>query len=256
MKRMLPMFIALSLVMPGFAQEAPKEAESKPAEAAKQNEALEILKKADAATRAVTAVRYTAVAKGGGALAGRQPTVEGTAVFTGINERMPKKFHIEADVTPAAGGQKTKLVMGSDGDTFFVVNPKTNTVHADIDPAVMGRSASVLQNFVMVEFVYPTPFTDEIEGKTQELRGERKIGDEDCYHIYVEYKIGGQKAEWFFSKKDYLPRGVKRIFTTQAQEVAEAELMISKLDANPKIDEAEFKVVVPEGYKKTDEPAP
>ena len=84
-------------------------------------------------------------------------------------------------------------------------------------------------------------------------KGITKIGDEECYEINVVYARSQGEATWFFSKKDFLPRRVDRVVTRQAGgEKATTQLIVTDLVVNPKFPDDPFKLVVPEGYAKTD----
>lgn len=219
----------------------------KPA-AGEMTDAKEILKKADAATKEVKAARYVGTFKGIGANAARVPTVEGPAMIKGWDGGRPT--HIKATMTVEMPGQpKEECTIGADGENFYLIDPQTKTVYADIDPAVLGRRGQLAQVMMMLEFVHPAPFSDELNG-TAELQGSEKVNGEDCYKIHVKYVVeGGPEATWYFSKKDFLPRRVDR--DTQGY-----SLEIERLEADPKLGDDAFKLKVPEGYKKTDDFAP
>ena len=112
---------------------------------------------------------------------------------------------------------------------------------------------------MMIEFVHATPFNDEINGRSQELKGSVKIGDEDCYEIHVVYAADrAPQATWAFSKKDFLPR--RRIDAFPAAlaggQAGTTIKTITNLVVEPKLDEDAFKLKLPEGYTKTDDFAP
>ena len=80
--------------------------------------------------------------------------------------------------------------------------------------------------------------------------------DASCWQIQVVYRPN-LEAVWFFSKKDYLPRRVERINTNPSGERGAApQLTVAELKLDPKFKDDPYKLVVPEGYEKTDEFAP
>ena len=219
-------------------------------------DAKEILTKADEATKKVQAVRYKGSFKGTGFVAARQPAVEGTALIAGKYAEGRGKFRIEAKVTPSGSTETKEVSAGSDGETFWVIDSKTKTVHEDMDPNVMGATGRPVMALAMREFTHPTPFSDEIEAEKAELKEDKKIGSEECYQIHVLYARGQGEAVWCFSKKDFLPRGVERLVKNAEGQTASIITEVTSLEADPKLPEDAFKAVVPEGFKKTDEFAP
>ena len=108
----------------------------------------------------------------------------------------------------------------------------------------------------MLEFVHPTPFSDEINADKKELTGSKKIGGEDCYEVHVVYAGGRAEAIWHFSKTDFLPRARHDIFTTPAGEKGGQQRILTDLVVDPKFDKDAFKLTLPKGYTKTDDFAP
>lgn len=217
----------------------------------------EILKKADEASKAISSVKYTATAKGTGAEEKRIPKVEGTVWLSGYQNGRPEKVRFEAKVTPADGSPSREITMGNDGNEYFVLDPAKKIAYVDIDPAVTGTSGRMVGLLTMLEYVHDAPFSDEINGQEKTLKGIEKVGGEDCYHIYVKYSQEGQEADWYFSKKDYLPRRVDRKFTPRGGgEPGGRQLIVTALTVDPKSDKDPFKFDLPEGYEKSDDFAP
>ena len=74
--------------------------------------------------------------------------------------------------------------------------------------------------------------------------------------MLVKFK-GGNEADWYFSKKDSLPRRVDRYQPSESGgERTALILTLSQVTPNPSFVQDPFKVVVPEGFKKTDDFAP
>ncbi len=217
---------------------------------------IEILKKADAAARAVKAVKYKANFKGTGMGASRMPTVEGTVIISGWANGAPQKFRCEANVRRPGSSEVVEITVGSDGEEFYVVDHKAKKAYVDIDPEVMGTTGRPALLLRTLEFVHPSPFSDEINSDSQELKGSKKIGSEECYEVRVTYAGGRAEAIWHFSKKDFLPRARHDLFTTPSGDKGGQLRTITDLVVNPKFDKDPFKFSLPKGYTRTDDFAP
>lgn len=251
MKRVV-LLLALFAV-PAFAQDAAKGK-------GELTDAKVIFQKADEATKAVKSVKYEATFKGLGAAESRTPKVEGTVIITGRNNGRPEKFRYEAKVTPPGSSETKEVKVAGDGDNFYVLDMAEKKAYEDIDPAVLGpRTGGPASRLVMGEFAHPTPFNDEVNGKKHEFKGVEDIGGEKCYHVIVEYATEqSQQADWWFSINDFLPRRVDRLFPPQGEstERGGSQTIITKLTADPKIEDGTFKLTVPEGFTKVDDFAP
>jgi outer membrane lipoprotein-sorting protein len=225
--------------------------------AAELTDPTEILKKADEASKAVNYVSYTATAKGTGADEKKTPKAEGQVWLFGYKNNRPEKVRFEAKVTPPDGGPARNVIMGNDGDEYFVLDAEKKLAYVDIDPAVTGSSGRMVGRLTMLEYVHETPFSDEINGKEKVLKGSEKVGSEECYHVHVKYDQEGQEADWYFSKKDFLPRRVDRKFISRdGGEPGGQQLIVTSLTVDPKSDKDPFKFELPEGYTKSDDFAP
>ena len=221
------------------------------------DKAVEILKKVDAATKAVKLVSYHASLQTTEWLASRVPAVEGKVIIAGeCPDARPERFRYEYKFTLQESDETKEVTTGSDGDIIFLIDPSVKTVYADIDPAVVGSDGRVGQFLAMVEYCHSTPFKDEIGAERLSLKGTTMIGGEECHEIHVVYAVGRQEATWFFSTKDFLPRRVDRIRTNREGEKASSQLTLSDVVVDPKFKTDPFKLVVPDGFTKTDEFAP
>lgn len=217
---------------------------------------VEILKKVDAAAKALKGVKYEVSSEGTGALKERAGSVKATFIGVGRGEGGTDKYVCKAEIKKSGSEEITKIEAGSDGKTFYLIDHKNKKVHQDIDPSVIGMFGQQMIGFLMAEYLHPTPFTDEINGERHELKAETKIEGEDCYQVHVKYKGMDREATWFFSKKDFLPRARRDFFKSRTGEEAGQIKTVAKLVADPKVTDDDFKVTVPEGYTKTDEFAP
>jgi len=217
---------------------------------------LEILKRADAAAKAVKSIQYKAAAKGLGADEARLPKVEGKVLMSGWENSSPQMFRYEVKVQRPGSSEITEYTAGSDGDTVYLVDPSKKIAYEDIDPAVMGSNARVIGSVAVRKLLNPDAFADEIKAEKVELKGVSKVGDQECYEVLVHYGKDGGDGVWFFSKKDFIPRRLDRIIPTRSGEQGGRQTILTDLVVNPKIDNNAFKLTLPEGFTKTDEFAP
>jgi len=253
MKRVIGLMVGLSL-MGVYAR-----ADEKPAASADKkvdSEATKILKKVDAAARAVKAVKYQVKAVGVGASAARAGEVEASVIFTGLVGMNPEKFRCDAKFKMPGAKEAKHIVVGSDGEEYYLLDYAEKKAYVDIDPVVLGRmGAGISRGTVMIEFLHPTPFQDEIDGKEQKILTTKTIDGVECYVIEVTY-TQGQKAVWSFGKNDFLPRERLDPRTSPDGKQGGQLKTITGLDVHPKIDDNTFKFKIPEGFTKVDDFAP
>jgi hypothetical protein len=218
---------------------------------------VEILKKVDAAAKAVKAVKYDVVYEGLAAAAANTPKVEASIIASGFAGNAPEKYLVDAKIILPNATNPRRITGGTDNDMFYVVHHDTKMAYEDIDPAVMGTAAQIIARAWMIEFVHPTPFSDELNGRTRELRGSKTIDGEDCFEVHVVYAVErAPQATWYVSKKDFLPRGRIDTYMRPDGQQLVWQKTISNLVINPELDDEVFKLKLPEGYTKTDDFAP
>jgi hypothetical protein len=222
----------------------------------KMAQAIEILKKVDAAAKAVNSVRYKVATKPEGEAVKFFATAEGTVVQVGWAGNMAKQFHYEVRTSKAESSEARELTAGGDGETYFLIDHQAKKAYQDMDPNVIGSAGRIIRGFGMAEFVHPAPFGDEINAEKSELLGKEKIGDQECYKIHVVYTVGGQESTWYFSTKDYLPRRRIRHVTGRQGGKGTFEVTVSDLEINPKLEPGLFKLSLPDGYEQIDDFAP
>jgi len=217
----------------------------------------EILKKADEACKAVKFVKYTVSAKATGTGDARAPAVDGTVIQQGFKMNLPEKWHCDLKAKQADSEETKHVILGFDGKEFYVIDPEKKIAYVDIDPAVLGSARIYLPSSVMAELGHERPFADEIAGDKKELRGTTKVGDEECYEVYVKYAGQPQEVTWFISKKDFLPRRADRDLPPgQNNEPRKLQTIVTALTVDPKFDKDPFKFELPEGYTKSGDFAP
>ena len=241
----------------GLALLAPDPAEKKPADDGKSPEAVAILEQADAATKAVKSVRYKVTAKPEGEAAKSAPSAEGTVVHVGWADGLPKQFLCQIESKKAGSAETRTITCGGDGETFFLIDHKAKKAYEDMDPAVLGSDARMVRGFGMLEFVHPSPFSDELNAEKIELLGTEEIDGQECDKIRVDYAGGREVSIWFFSKKDHLPRRrIRHIKNRQGQEVGTFTVNVTNLETDPTLEAVTFKFKLPDGFELVDDFAP
>lgn len=228
-------------------------AEQSPAESSRSDEALEIVKKVDAAIKKIDSVRLEARATPTGSVEAFLPASEGTAVLIGWNGSTAEKFYSHVTTKRQGTGETLELTGGGDGETYFIIDHGAKQAYEDMDPLVLGSGRNPLAAVGMIEFVHDRPFDDEINADKLELLGEEKVGQEDCYKVHVVYSGGQGESLWFFSKSDYLPRRRVRKFDIPQQGEGALEITITKLELDPQVEPEMFKLQLPEGYEQIDD---
>jgi hypothetical protein len=235
------------------------QAQDHPSKSTKLTDPVEILKKADEASKPVKSFRYTASAEGLHADAERFPKVTGKVIAVPAPEGKQPLARTDAKVTRPGSSDVEEITVGCDGENYYVIDAKNKKAYVDLDPGVVGGFRRIVGGLRMQEYGHEKPFSDEINGKVKELKGIEKVGEEECYHVYVEYgeQAGGLVTDWWFSTKDFLPRRSDRV-RTNAQTGAKGggKLVITNLEINPKVDPNDFKIKIPEGFTKVDDFAP
>lgn len=216
--------------------------------------AQEILKKADAAIKAVDAVRLEASATPSGIATNFFRPAEGEVLLIGWNGRMPEKFYGNVK-SSTPDGKPVEVTGGGDGDSFFVIDHSTKKGYEDMDPGVMGRTGRALQAIQMVEFVHAAPFDDELGSEESEVRGNETIDGEECVAVHVVYGGGNGESTWYFSTSDWLPRRRVRHFSAPQGE-GTLDIRISKLEVAPSYSGDLFRMKLPAGYAQIDDFAP
>lgn len=214
----------------------------------------EILQRADMAIKAVYAIRYQAVFQGTGFMRDNSPLAKGTVVLSGKSTAGYGKFRVEAKVRLPDGGSM-EFTAGSDGARFFLIDPQKKLVYTGGGLSVAGEQRSLLaQSLLLQHFVHPNPFVDEIQAPSIRLKGTAKVGDQDCYEVYLKGEKG--VAIWYFSMKDFLPRRLDRVIADPEGQLGAIQWVLTDLVVDPVLTEDPFRVVIPSGFTAADGPAP
>lgn len=242
------LFMAALAICPvaGFAED--------PKPAAPSAEAAEFARKTADALRAARVVIYKASYTPTGWVAQRVPSVEGTATVGDQSKHKIDSFVVDVKIRKTGSEEVVEMKGGSDGNEYFLIDPKAKTCYKDLDPAVLGSQGRNIQRIVLRDFAAPEPLADILKDGEIELRGEVKIGEEDCRELYMKHADAGTMV-WAVSKKDFLPRKVTRLIKNEQGE-ATTELLISDLVVNPQFIRNPFEMVCPAEFKTTDDFAP
>ncbi|HRX84637.1 MAG TPA: hypothetical protein P5572_06410 [Phycisphaerae bacterium] len=250
MKRAFYIALSMLLAAPAFAADAEKKT------TAELTDPIEILKKMDAAAKAVKSVAYDIEFKASGDLVKHTAQGKGSVLMTGWTGRLPKQFLIDVTGVKPGATAAQHVTGGTDGENYFLIDYAQKIAHEDIDPNVMGTGGQLIGAALMPEFVHEAPFSDEINGKNQKLTGSEKVDDVDCYVITLSYTNAPQTSTWFVGKQDFLPR--QRVDHLDQLPYGKGEITktITRLVVDPNLDDDAFALKVPEGFKKTDDFAP
>ncbi len=231
--------------------------ESNPARPIRDARTVEILRKADAATRACKLVTYEARVTASGWLAAFMGSVEGNVVIEGWSGNRVEKFRYNVDVRHAGAEDAVKLSAGHDADSYYLIDHQAKTVETGNSLSVFGDYARSVLRVAMREFVLPAPFSDELRGHGTDLRKDTTVvAGVRCHVIHVTYADGETEATWYFATKDHLPRRVDRLVSNPSGGAKGAITLVLKgLTVNPVFVASPFKLRIPNGYTKTAERA-
>lgn len=252
MRHLASLIVVLAVTSLVLGQETPEEAKAKPKRHPTHDAGVEILKKVDAAAKAVKSVRYD------GSLTGVDGTgkafeIKGKVVVRRGTDGNPDSYIYDVHAKQGDDAESRRLTVGGNGDMYYLIHWEKKIAYEDLDPAVVGREGRTVMGIYMREFTHPTPFSDEINATGVEVRESAKVGDEDCYVIHVNYGARGQESTWYFSKKDYLPRQ-REMHNNRSSTPNVQTIMNLKIDGA--VADDEFVLHLPDGFEKTDDFAP
>lgn len=214
----------------------------------------EILEKADANTKALTAVSYEAEYFGEGHpdVVSRVTRVRGKATALEVKKDLVgsifgssgNQMRFEGEFQMPGTDDWIPFQVATDGRKVTRIDPMGMSF--TIAPYSEGRRLlNPAQQMLMLEYIHPKPFSDELNAISAELEGEEDIGGVNCYAVYIKYQ-NRSESRWFFGSKDFLPRRVERIVRGDAK--GAQVLVVKNLNTNPAIDKATFRLTPPEGF--------
>lgn len=164
------------------------------------SKAKEVLERADEAAKKVEAFTYNAT----------YHVDRGDKRIEGSVRAKAEPYLLAIDVKRSLKGSEDSgpFVSSTDSETVYhLAHARKEFVHG-VYPE-RGFLLRLGSELVMQEFGHDTPFEPELQGKFRYERQE-SVGDVLCDVIYVEYKMAGLHARWFFGA-DGLPRRVERM---------------------------------------------
>jgi len=222
---------------------------------------VELLQKADAATRQVRALSYDVALFGIGSAAERVTRIDGHVDARQERRGLMGAFHLgEApanDEPRDAFRFKGEYETGGFSRRFDVATDGHKRVRLDFSRNIYAEGGDGAEELVkpfrplfMLEYFHPTPFSDEINGKSRAYLGIEKVGETDCHVIDVVYGRKGVDTRWYFGVVDYLPRRVERKVIMGGKVTGATVLQLTNLDIAPAFDDETFVPPVPEGFER------
>lgn len=211
----------------------------------KGQDVVDIVRKVDEATLKVKSVTYDFRITPLEGNPNQFGMISGQAKLIHITDLDDSPFHIVIDhpATDGLPGSNPILVVSFDGETAYQIDHESRTHRwakmAEEGEDLLDRRALLAR---MIEFIHPTPFSDELSADSLKLEGSGTIGDVDCHIVHVVYENGIAEARWWFGKKDFLPHRVERINGGYALE-------ISALNPKAELKAAAFALKAPEGFE-------
>lgn len=183
------------------------------------------------------------------------PNIKGSVILGKDTELKSQRFRSTLTLEPAGSSEKSTVISGADGSVYYVVDDSTKTVHADMDPAVVGKSRWGIEFAMVKEFAMPDPFAEIVKDGEIKFEGATKVGEVEC--VSLRLKSPNQpEALWEFAVSDHLPRRITFSQVNEKGDEGRAVMTLNKLTVNPTFVKDPFELVVPEGYTKTDAFAP
>lgn len=194
-----------------------------------------------------TRVTYKFEYSGTGALKDRVPVVEGEAKLMHVTDPEDSMYVVIGQVQPVGEFELDPVSFhyASDGKHAYSVDTANETFTWGELPAaqeVLGYANYGL----MIEFMHPGPFHDEMEADSLKLEGEEKIGDVMCDIVYVVYAENRGETRWWFGQEDHLPRAVERIWNGGQGTTL---MKLTEVNADAKFNHKDFTLSAPKGYK-------
>jgi thiol-disulfide isomerase/thioredoxin len=221
-----------------------------------------ILKAADDATKALTAVTYDAEYHAEGGLKAREPRVTGKVkaqegkrgMLSGLVGGPRNLIFFEGSVVHPGASEAESFKAATDAKFVYSIDEQEKTFTKGESPQAQRLLAPGFP-LLMQEYIHPTPFSDELNAETATHEGTKEIDGQKCDVILVVYSGNQGRARWYFSQKDHLPRRVDRLIADGEIEGARV-LTVTNLDADPTFAKDDFKLTAPEGYETREFQAP
>ncbi len=171
------------------------------------------------------------------------------AIMADTMEDSPFWVEVDNPNTDGPIGSNPITTVSFDGTNFYQLDYNKKQLQWGSPDTGAAALVGVAQRYMMIEFVHPTPFSDELNGESLKLEGTKKIGEVECDVVHVVYAESQGEARWYFGQKDHLPHRVDRISGGYAVE-------LSNVNPKVKLKAADFALKAPEGFKTSEYEAP
>lgn len=204
-----------------------------------------LMAQAEAALKAVKAVRYSASGEPEGVLATRYERMSGTVTMVAAPGGFAPKLRVEVQTTPVGKSEAQRLEVVFDGREIAVADHGPR--HYVRNPAPIGLNllGRVLPVIVR-EFVVDDPFGGDLTPKSMSYIGFEKVAGVACDVVETVLK-DSSRVQWALGREDHLPRRVKRILNAPGGLVA-LTTTITRLDVNPTVEDSAFQLARPDGF--------
>jgi outer membrane protein assembly factor BamB len=118
----------------------------------------EILRRTDAASKAVQAVSYDATLVGTGALEGRAGWLSVHIISKGYLESLPEYFIVKGKALPPGSPDTLYFTGGTNGDKYYLTDHQNKSIHSDFDFSIMGSYIRAIYGGMIQEYHVDEPF--------------------------------------------------------------------------------------------------
>ncbi|RKZ03777.1 hypothetical protein DRQ21_04875 [Candidatus Fermentibacteria bacterium] len=173
----------------------------------------EIFKQADSTLSAISTVEYSYSFSGTQTFSNIIPVIEGTTHLGSVpGIQHPLMIHRLETATRAVSSVTIPSISAASADSVYFVNSSDSVVYRAQYTAGETEFFSFPPASVMIEFVVPGPFRDEILADSIAVLYPVEIDSVWCHVFHVFYSgNSGNEAVWFLGMEDLLPRAVERI---------------------------------------------
>lgn len=198
------------------------------------------------------------------------PNLSGQVVMGKESPDGAKSFFCKLKIKKAGSDEMADVTAGADGTNYYRIDDKDKTVYADIDPQVLGKHRDAIDTAALRELGQAKPFAEALRSGEMKYVGEETVDGHECHVVNFKSSFAAPAIDWFFSKSDFLPRRTRFSVKEWGEGSAEGTMKNLKVDSqidrkldskiDPKtetrLEAGPFALVVPAGYKKTDDFAP
>ena len=209
----------------------------------------DIFKQADSTLSAISTVEYNYSFSGTQALSNIIPVIEGTTHLGSVpGLQHPLMLHSLETTTRAISSITVPSISAASADSVYFVNNSDSVVYRTLYTAGETEFFSFPPASVMMEFVIPDPFRDEILADSIAVLYPVELDGVWCHAFHVFYRgDSGGEAVWFLGMEDLLPRAVERIGRYGLDSLTGGELLeLSGIDTGCSLPDPPE---IPEGFQ-------